>query len=582
MRIPQETIEQIRDRSDIADVVARYLELKRVGRNLKALCPFHEEKTASFFVSPERQSFHCFGCGKGGNVFSFVMEIEGISFPEAVRALGRQYGIEVKTAEIPEAERSRNEGLYEANEFAAGWYHRVLVESKIGKAARRYLEGRGISAASWKTFSLGLAPDSWDALFRAARKKQLSIEKMRSAKLIVSREGKTGYYDYFRNRLMFPIRSISGRTIAFGARAMDAKAEPKYLNSPENPVFSKRRTFYGLHIARDAIREKREAVIVEGYTDCISLHQAGVSNTVASCGTALTGDHASLLRRLTRRVTLVPDGDEAGENAALQAGMIMLSAGMDVSVVRLDAGEDPDTAVRKLGGDKFEKLIAGGMAYFEYFDYILKDKMVSPLDRESLVKRVLSGLDGQIEPLRRDMLIQELARILSVDADSLRAQVAKTRSWTPQADERPAPAKDDSRARREKLALRLLLEDTAEVASAKDWIDSEDFSQENCRKYYKLLDFAWETNIDLRSNQFQRKAEEVGLEAFAAEIALIDIPPGNFAKLLKDTVRRIKELKIRDELNALREKLKSLPADSEDAVAVAEYSRKLKQALSEL
>ncbi len=582
MRIPQETIEQIRDRADIADVVARYLELKRVGRNLKALCPFHEEKTASFFVSPERQSFHCFGCGKGGNVFSFVMEIEGISFPEAVRALGRQYGIEIKTEEIPEAERSRNEGLYEANEFAAGWYHRVLVDSKIGKAARRYLEGRGISTPSCKTFSLGFAPDSWDALFRASRKKQLSIEKMRSAKLIVSREGKTGYYDYFRNRLMFPIRSISGRTIAFGARAMDAKAEPKYLNSPENPVFSKRRTLYGLHIARDAIREKREALIVEGYTDCISLHQTGLTNTVASCGTALTGDHASLLRRLTRRVTLVPDGDEPGENAALQAGMIMLSAGLDVRVVRLDAGDDPDAAVRKLGGDKFEKLITGGMAYFEYFDYILKDKVVSPLDREALVKRVLSGLDGQIEPLRRDMLIQELARILSVDADGLRAQVAKNRIWTPPADERPAPAKDDSRVRREKLALRLLLEDTAEVASAKDWIDSEDFSQENCRKYYKLLDFAWETNIDLRSNQFQRKAEEVGLEAFAAEIALIDIPPGNFAKLLKDTVRRIKELKIRDELNALREKLKSLPADSEDAVAVAEYSRKLKQALSEL
>ena len=582
MRIPQETIEQIRERADIAEVVSRYLELRQVGRNQKALCPFHEEKTASFFVSPDRQSFHCFGCGKGGNVFTFVMEMEGISFPEAVRSLGKQYGIEVKTYEIPEADRSRNEGLYEANEFAADWFYRVLVESRSGKDARRYLDERGISQESWKTFSLGFAPDSWDALFRAARKKRFAIEKIRGARLIVSREGKTGYYDYFRNRLMFPIQSISGKTIAFGARAMDAKSEPKYLNSPENPVFSKRRTLYGMNLARDAIRDCREALIVEGYTDCISLYQAGLRHTVASCGTALTSDHASLLRRLTRRATLIPDGDEAGESAALQAGMILLAAGLDVKVVRLDGGDDPDTVVRKLGGEKFEKLIAGGMAYFEYFDYILRDKVVTPLDREALVKRILSGLGGQIDPLRREMLIRDLSKILSVDAESLRAQAAKSWSGAKTDDRQPAAEKDDNRVQREKLVLRLLLEDTAEVADAGEWIDSEDFSAEKCRKYYKLLDFAWETNIDLRSNEFQRKAEEVGLEAFAAEIALIDIPPGNFAKLLKDTIRRIKELKIRDELNALREKLKRLPADSEDAVAVAEYSRKLKQALSEL
>jgi len=582
MRIPQEIIERIRDRADIAEVVSRYLELKRVGRNLKALCPFHDEKTPSFFVNPERQSFHCFGCGKGGNVFTFVMEIEGISFPEAVRSLGRQYGIEVKAYEIPEAERSRNEGLYEANEFAASWYHRVLVDSRAGKTAREYLEKRGIGGASIEAFSLGFAPDSWDTLFRAARKKQMSLEKMRSARLIVSREGKTGYYDYFRNRVIFPIRSLSGRTIAFGARTMDAKAEPKYLNSPENPVFSKRRTLYGLHLARDAIREKRDALVVEGYTDCISLHQAGFTHTVASCGTALTGEHASLLRRFTRNVTLVPDGDEAGESASLQAGMILLAAGLDVRVVRLAAGDDPDAAVRGLGGEEFAKLIAGGMAYFEYFGYILKDKMLSPLDRETLVKRVLSGLDARIEPLRKEMLIQELARALSVSADSLRQQAAMGRSAAAPDEKRAAPVKQDARIQREKLALRLLLEDTKDVAEARDWIDNEDFTEENCRKYHKLLDFAWETNIDLKNNEFQRKAEEVGLEAFAAEIALIDIPPGNFAKLLKDTIRRIKELKIRDELNVLREKLKKLPADSEDALAVAEYSRKLKQALSEL
>ncbi|MFH1755032.1 MAG: DNA primase [Candidatus Latescibacterota bacterium] len=582
MRIPQETIEQIRDRADIAEVAARYLELRRVGRNLKALCPFHEEKTASFFVSPERQSFHCFGCDKGGNVFTFVMEMEGVSFPEAVKSLGQQYGVQVQTYEVPAEERSQNEGLYQASEFAARWYHRMLADSKSGQAARRYLEERGINEGSWKAFSLGFAPENWDGLFRAARKQRVSIENLRAAKLIVSREGKTGYYDYFRNRLMFPIRSMSGRVIAFGARTLDAEGEPKYLNSPENPVFSKRRTLYGLPNARDAIRERREAVIVEGYTDCISLHQAGFCHAVASCGTALTGEHASVLRRVTRKLTLIPDGDEAGERASLQAGMLLLAAGLEVRMVRLDRGDDPDGAVRKLGREKFEKLLVEGMAYFEYFDYIVKDRIVTPLDREALVKRVLSGLDGSVDPLRREMLIQDLAKVLSIDADSLRMRASHNVSGGTADGRQPSAVKGSNRAQREKLVLRLLLEDTAEVAAVRQQLDGDDFSEENCRKYYKLLDFAWETNIDLKSNEFQRKAEEIGLEGFAAEIALVEIPPGIFVKLLTDTIRRIKELKIRDELNALREKLKRLPADSEDAVAVAEYSRKLQQALSEL
>ncbi|NIM19108.1 MAG: DNA primase [Candidatus Latescibacteria bacterium] len=582
MPIPQETIESIRDRADIVEVVSRYLELRRSGRNFRALCPFHEEKTPSFFVSPERQTFHCFGCGTGGNVFSFVMEMEGISFPEAVRSLGRQYGVEVVTRAIPESERTKNEALYEANAFAATWYRRALLDRKTGEGSRKYLLERGITEASWEAFSVGYAPEGWDALFRACRKQGLSIEMLREAGLIATREGKTGYYDYFRNRLIFPIFSLSGRVIAFGARGLDPRTEPKYLNSPESPIFAKRQTLYGLNLAREAIREQRQVLIVEGYTDCISLHQIGLRHTVASCGTAITPLHAQALRRVTRQAVLIPDGDEAGENAALSAGIILLAAGLDVQVIRLEPGSDPDAAARRLGAEKFQKLIAGGMAYFEYFSYIMKDRVFSPLDREAIVKRMLAGLEPQGDRLRREMIIQELARVLSVDADSLRAQVSRTWSRVPSGEDRRNSSGEDRRVKREKLVLRLMQENHPEVDTAKDMLDTEDFSQESCREYYKLLDFAWEKNIDLKSIDFQRKAEEAGLEAVAAEIALITIPPGNFARLLKDTIKRIKELKIRDELDVLQEKLKKLPADSEDALAVVEYRRKLKQALSEL
>ncbi len=582
MRIPQDTIERIRDRSDIVEVVSRYIELRRVGSNFRALCPFHQEKTPSFFVSPDRQSFHCFGCGKGGSVFDFVMEIEGVSFPEAVRTLGQQCGIEVKVERIPEEERTKNELLYEANAFTAQWYHWMLGHRKESQQVREYLLKRGISESSWEAFLLGYAPETWDGLFRAARKKGLSVHVLRELKLIISHSERADYRDYFRKRLMFPIHSVSGRVLAFGGRALDPESEPKYLNSPESPIFAKRRTLYGLNVARDGIRNAHEVLLVEGYTDCITLHEIGLKNTVASCGTAITSEHAGVLRRLARRVTLIPDADTAGQEAALAAGTVLMAAGLDVRVVQLAAGEDPDAAARALGPQKFENLLGRGVDYFEFLDYIMKNKAISPLDREAIVKRVITGLQGLRDPIRLEMILQELARTLSIDPESLRERVSSRRLYEDAVPSTVRATERDGRVHLEKLALRLLLEESTEVAEARDTLDSDDFCEQGCREFFKLLDFAWESNIDLKGSEFQRKAEEVGLGALAAEIALFTIPPGDFARLLRDTIKRMKQLKIRDELDLLREKLKGLPADSEEALAVAEYSRKLKQALSEL
>ncbi|MCH7548025.1 MAG: DNA primase [Candidatus Krumholzibacteriota bacterium] len=583
MTIPQNTIDAIRDRIDIAEIVAQTVELKRTGANLKGLCPFHQEKTPSFIVSPERQTFHCFGCGRGGNVFTFLMEMEGVTFPEAVRSLGEQCGVEVEDRRIPDSERSLNDRLYAANAFAARFYHQQLVEGAAGAAARSYLEGRGIPAEAWRRFGLGYAPDAWDKLWNESRRAGIPRETLLELHLIVSREKSSGYYDYFRNRLMFPIIRPGGRVVGFGARAF-GDDEPKYLNSTESPVFLKRRLFYGVDRARDAIRSAREVLVVEGYTDVIGLHLAGRENSVAVCGTALSPDHATMLRRMTQNVLLVPDGDEAGQNAAVSSGAILLAAGLDVRVARLGPGEDPDTAARTRIPSEFADLLDGAVDYFGFLDYIIRKRELSTRAREALIRRVTGGLTGLDDPLRRDVILGHVARVFEVDAAGLRAST-RGRGAARVADPPDPPgavSRDPGRRSRERLALRLIMDGTPSAMEALDALDREDFSGDEHRKLYKLLDEARETRIDTRSTDFQRRAEKTGLEGLAAEIALISVPPGNVETLLTDTIRRIKREKIGDELTLLREKLLDLPPDSSEAIAVAEYYHKLKQALVDL
>jgi DNA primase len=578
--------------ADIVEVVSRHVELRRAGTNYKGLCPFHEEKTPSFMVSPDKQIFHCFGCGKGGNVFTFLIEIEGVSFPEAVRSLGRQYGVEVPEREIPEEVRTRNENYYRANDFASRLYERLLADARGGERARRYLASRKIPPEVWAEFRLGYSGPGREQLVRAAQKHKVPIDVLRELKLVVAHSDTSGYVDYFRERVMFPIYSASGRVIAFGARTLEKDAEPKYLNSVESPIYSKRRTLFGLHKARDAIREARAAVVVEGYTDCISLHMSGFTHTVASCGTAITADHASVLRRLTQKAILVPDADSAGLQAAVIAGAVLMGAGLDVKVARLETGADPDSAVRSLGGEKFGKILGGALDYLEFLDYIIKDKPPTPREREALIHRVTAGLAEFGDRLRYEVVVQDLARILGVDAEVLRDRRWPKRPAGGKLPGEPgptrgaAPAKSGrgalGRVRLEKMLLRLLMDETPWAAEAREKIDSDDFSDERCKEYYKLLDSAWDENIDLGSSTFQQRAEGSGLEGLAAEIALVPIPPSNQQRLLRDTLKRVKELKIRDELDVLREKLKDLPEDSEEAVAYAEHYARLKRALSEL
>jgi DNA primase len=584
VQIPQDTIDNIRDRTDIAEVVGQYVELKRTGSNFKGLCPFHQEKTPSFVVSPDKQIYHCFGCGNGGNVFKFLMEIDGVTFPEAVRQLGQKCGVEVEYRKISEADRSKNEARYRANAFAARFYHDALATGKAGARARKYLTERGIPKDAWKTFGLGFAPDAWGRLWTAARKERIPEDVLVELRLIIKSEKSVGYFDYFRNRVMFPIVSVSGRVIGFGARALGEGVEPKYLNSAESPVFAKRRTLYGIDRAREPIRSKREAVVVEGYTDLISLHRAGVDNAVAACGTALTPDHTAVLRRMTQRAVIVPDGDDAGENAAISAGAVMLAAGMDVGVVRLERGSDPDSAARGMGRGPFAQLVENAVDFFVFLEDIIRERQPTMRGQEELIERVLAGGARLDDRLRLEMVIKELARVFQVDPEGLRMRHARRSGTASTAAESGAGKRkaDEKRSALERLALRLITEGTPAALDAIDSLDTDDFCDADFRKFYKTLDLARESHIDIRSREFHQKAEEAGLEGLAAEIALIPLPPGNVEILLKDTIKRIKELNIRDELTELRKRLYQLPPESEEAVAVAEYYHKLKQALVEL
>jgi len=306
-RIPADTLNEVRERVDIVDLIGRHVGLKKAGRTWKGLCPFHGEKTPSFIVSPDRGTYHCFGCGEGGNVFGFLMKHEGMSFPEAVRSLAAEVGIE-----IPEygggPERSVLDEVFRANKLAKAFYQAEL-RSQRGTAARAYLTQRGLSEADIARYGIGFAPDSWEALGSALRKEKLAPEAAERAGLLRARERGGGHYDLLRNRVVFPIEDARGRTVGFGGRALEKEQEPKYLNTPESPVYRKREAFYGFPSALEALRARERAVIVEGYFDRIAMDRAGLSEALATCGTALSEDHARALRRRVRDVVLFFDGD---------------------------------------------------------------------------------------------------------------------------------------------------------------------------------------------------------------------------------------------------------------------------------
>jgi DNA primase len=366
--IPEEKISEIKNAADIVDIVSESVLLKKAGKNYIGLCPFHSEKTPSFTVSPEKQIFHCFGCSTGGNVFSFLMKQEGFSFPEAARHLAKRYGVAIPERKLsPDQKRKINEreSVLDINRRAGAFYHQGLLNSSAGQKARSYLSERGISEKTINDFKLGYAYDGWDHLLRFFSNKRISPVLLEKSGLILSRKNKSGHYDRFRNRIMFPIFDVNMQVVGFGGRVLDDTL-PKYLNSPETAVYSKSRSLYGIHRAKDKCRAAGTVFIVEGYLDLLALHQHGIENTVATLGTALTPEHVKLLKRYARRMVLVYDSDEAGirsarrcvetfwkEHVDFRRQDVFSEEKADTHILVLPADHDPDSFVFEYGAQAF-------------------------------------------------------------------------------------------------------------------------------------------------------------------------------------------------------------------------------------
>ncbi|TYO98508.1 DNA primase [Geothermobacter ehrlichii] len=426
-RIPEETIERIRDRVDMVELVGRYVQLRRSGANNFGLCPFHGEKTPSFNVNSDRQSFHCFGCGEGGDAIAFLMKIEGLEFKEAVHKLAAEVGIEIaEERSDPEEEARRREldRLRRVNREACDYFQRLLLKEPVGEPARRYLRGRGYDGELARAYRLGYALDAWEGLARHLREKGIDLEAARRLGLIRPGKQGRGDYDLFRGRLMFPIEDHYGNIVAFGGRALSEDG-PKYLNSPESPIYHKGRVLYGLFAGREAMRKSRRAIVVEGYFDVLAMHRAGWKNTVATCGTAMTRDHARLLKRFADCLVLLFDQDRAGQAAVLRAMEAALPEGLEVRTLALDPGEDPDSFLASGGRQELERRLEAASPAIEWFmDWRLA---ASPgiRERAQAVDEILQRiglLPGEIE---QNLYLQRLARQTGLAEEVLRRKLAR-------------------------------------------------------------------------------------------------------------------------------------------------------------
>lgn len=404
----REAAERIRERADIVEVISSYIPLRPAGRNYKALCPFHKEKTPSFVVSPEKQLFHCFGCGAGGNVFTFVMRYEGVGFPEAVKILAERYGIEIEKGE----ERpDRLKPYYDLNRLAYEFFRSKLLHPREGKVARDYLLSRGISPRLWEVYGLGYAPDEWEALRGHLESRGADLLLAEELGLVV--RGERGLYDRFRHRVIFPIEDLRGRTLGFGGRVI-GEGEPKYLNSPDSPIYHKGEGLYGIRQARDYIIGKKEALVVEGYFDVLSLAQREVRNVVAPLGTALTVPQLRMLKPLCQRVVFLFDGDEAGRKAAMRAVELAVEEGIEAEVVLLPEGEDPDSFVRTKGeGGLLQRRMRGVDFYCQQVlqNYDLSD----PEGRYRAVEALAGFLERVEDPLRRKIYTEYVASFVGIE-----------------------------------------------------------------------------------------------------------------------------------------------------------------------
>ena len=416
-------VEEVRQATDIVDVVSQYVRLQKRGKNYLGLCPFHNEKTPSFTVNREKGLYHCFGCGVGGNVFTFLTQYEKISFSEALRQLAARANISLPSYNAEK--QNEVDEVLDINE-KANKYYRDLLRSDEGSEALSYLrEKRQFTDETIDKFMLGYAPDRWDGLLNYLRKKGIDEKVIEKSGLILKRQDGSDYYDRFRARVMFPVQSPSGRIIAFGGRTLKQDEKAKYINSPETAAYKKGKTLFGIYQAKDPIIEKDAAILVEGYADLIALHQAGIKSVVASSGTALTIEQIQYISRYTKNVFLVYDADTAGQDASLRGSDILLEQGMNVFIVELPAGEDPDTFVLSQGSEEFMRLIHDAMNVVEFKAALMRRRSDEPRNQITIIQSIVESLSKIGDAIRVNLYVKELADKFGLQEEAIYQELKK-------------------------------------------------------------------------------------------------------------------------------------------------------------
>jgi DNA primase len=458
--IPEEKISEIKNAADIVDIVSESVLLKKAGKNYIGLCPFHSEKTPSFTVSPDKQIFHCFGCSTGGNVFSFLMKQEGYSFPEAARHLAKRYGVDIPDRPLSPEQKKKigeRESVLDINRRAGDFYHQTLLNSTAGQIARSYLSKRGISQKTIVDFKLGYARDGWDHLLRFFSNKRISTMLLEKSGLILTRKNKSGHYDRFRNRVIFPIFDVNSQVVGFGGRVLD-DALPKYLNSPETAIYNKSRSLYGIHRAKDKCRATGTVYIVEGYLDLLALHQHGIENSVATLGTALTADHVKLLTRYARRMILVYDSDEAGirsaqrcietfwkEHVDFRREDVFSEDKADTHILVLPTGHDPDSYIFEHGPEAFIAAASDSPGIITFLmDCAARKHGLTTEGKIRVISELQEPLAAINDPIAQAIYIQQLAERLGIAESAvlerIRAVAIRPSRTTVFAGQKGAPA----------------------------------------------------------------------------------------------------------------------------------------------
>jgi DNA primase len=556
----EELLDRIRDANDIADVISEYVPLKKRGKNYVGLCPFHPEKDPSFTVTPDKQIFYCFGCGEGGNVISFLMKHEKLSFPEAVKLLAKRANISLPEKSFDKKREKLLDKLYYANQVANEYFHKSLYRDKPGKVARRYLNKRGFNSQTQELFSLGFAPNEWEGLIAYAKNKGMESEILNQAGLVVPRSESSGFYDRFRNRITFPIFNLSGKIVGFGGRVLDDKDVPKYLNSPETPIYHKGKILYGLNLSKDEIRQSQSAILVEGYVDLISLFQAGIKNVVASSGTAFTADQARLLSRYAERVYLFFDADSAGQSAVFRSVDLLFSEGIEVFVVSLKAGEDPDSFLREFGVEAAKEKIRKAKTYLDFkYDSLEKDFEQLSLKEQEEVIFDLAETAGKItDEIRRNLFVKKVAQIFKISEASVSKLVGKR---IPSAVRRrssaapvTAPKSPSSLNRQEEIErglLRILMEDGALLKLTNGKLDPHDFATSQHKEIFQLI----KTEKKISPASLLDKAEEESIKEIIIQIASKDLGTAELSVQLNDYLTALNKFRMSRRMEDLKNEI---------------------------